>query len=390
MHDIGGVDEKGPGLIPGASEPAGTESRPGIASPPRGYRPDGTSHWPCTHPSPKKSVSGPVKRSFTALLIVLAASACDNVEWGGVQLQMESPDGPVDSVQAELDSLVVAEPAGPVLPEGYTLFAASRGEGDRVTIRPIAEVQPDTLLPLPLNRDQPGFWDVFVEARMKPGTALTLFAEGVRAGTARIQSVDFQPGLCAPAPVAEAVLELLPAAAGASRFVALLEGTGLPQEYREFLPREHTYDQRVAGLALATEAISRASAPWPGSVLETRADMHAFALDGDRDGAFAATFLFQDALRVGRPLTSSAYGIFVLGTGGPIDYDLAYMDYRPVQNGKAATRFFEQGDWDGDGEAEILLEVFGEETQWMAALDRRNGRWVRVFEERCEPGAPAA
>lgn len=324
-------------------------------------------------------------------MIVLAASACDNVEWGGVRMQLESPDGEADSTGvtqgAEAET---PEPEGPVLPEGPTLFSAIRLEGGRVALRPVAEIGSDTLIPLPRDSEQPGSTELFARERMAPGTAFTLFAEGFRVGTARVESVDLQAGLCAPVPVASAALELVPAAAQVTQFVALPEGFGAPREFGDFLAREHSYDQRVAALSLATDAISRASATWPGSVLDARADMQALSLDGNRDGALAATFLFQDALRVGPSLTTAAYGIFILGTGGPTRYDMAYMDYRPVSNGKAAMRFFEQGDWDGDGQTELLLEVFGEEARWMAALDRRDGRWVRVFEESCEPGAPGA
>jgi len=321
-------------------------------------------------------------------MIVLATSACDNVEWGGLQVRLESPDGVPDSVQAAGDSVIAEAPSNPLLPAGPTLFSASRGAGNLLSLRPLAEISRDTLRPLTWAR--PDFADVFVASRMAVGTSLALFAEGFRAGTARIRSVEFQPGRCGPVPVAEAVVELLPAAVDATDFVALPEGAGLPQDSGEFAAREHSYDQRVAGLELAVEAISRASATWPGSVLETRADFQAFALDGAEDGAIAGSFLFQDALRVGRPLSTSAYAIFLVGTGGPVAYDLAYMDYRPVASGKAAVRFFEQADWDADGQAELLLEVFGEEDRWMAALDRRDGRWVRVFEESCEPGAPGA
>lgn len=345
----------------------------------------------CTPPPPKRSVSGPVKRSFATLLIVLAASACDNVEWGGVQMRLESPDGAADSAGVAQEAAAEArEPEGPVLPDGPVLFSGTRLDGDRVALRPVAEIGADTLIPLSRDSEQPGFSELFARERMAPGAAFTLFAEGFRVGTAHVESVDFQPGRCAPVPVASAVVELVPAAAQVQRFVAVPQGFGAPREFGDFLAREHSYDQRVAALTLATDAISRVSATWPGSVLDARADMQGLSLDGDRDGALAATFLFQDALRVGTSLTTAAYGIFILGTGGPTRYDMAYMDYRPVSNGKAAMRFFEQGDWDGDGQTELLLEVFGEEARWMAALDRRGGRWVRVFEESCETGAPGA
>jgi hypothetical protein len=40
-------------------------------------------------------------------------------------------------------------------------------------------------------------------------------------------------------------------------------------------------------------------------------------------------------------------------------------------------------DWDGDGEEEILLEVFGADARWWAALDRENGAWSIAFQDPC-------
>ena len=92
----------------------------------------------------------------------------------------------------------------------------------------------------------------------------------------------------------------------------------------------------------------------------------------------------RDALSVGAAASQSSYAIFVLGQGGPETYASAFEWYRPVSSdGKGAPRLWEQADWDGDGEVEILLQVFGENARWSAALDRRNGRWTRIFEESC-------
>jgi hypothetical protein len=333
------------------------------------------------HRDPKQ-VSGPVKRTLAALLIVLALSACDNVDWGGMQVEVVTPGAAADSTSGEPEA-EIATPGEPDLPLGPVLFMASREGNGPVEVRPVAEIAVDSLRALPLDQDDPGFRERFAQRRMAPGTALTLFAEGTRVGTLRVGSVDFRPGRCGPVPVASGVVELIPEAADVAQFIALPPGVGLPQAHDPFLSQQHTYDQRVAGLELAAEAISRAAAPWPGSVLETRADMQAIPIDGDRTGAIAGTFLYQDALRVGTALTRAAYGIFILGTGGPSNYGLAHMDYRPVSAGKAAMRFFEQADWDGDGETELLLEVFGEETTWPLALDRRDGVWTPVYEELC-------
>ncbi|MDT8341768.1 MAG: hypothetical protein RQ751_09675 [Longimicrobiales bacterium] len=338
---------------------------------------------------------GLLHRALGAFLIVLALSGCDNVEWGGVEVGLDPPPGSGDTLAASADSGgAAAAPAEPTLPEGPVLYTVTRtGSNDpgRGVLRPVAAIAPDTLLSLPWTPPgEEGFTRLFVEDRLAPGREFTLFAQGFRVGTARVESVAFEPGRCGPVPTAGVVLELLPQAAQLTGFAALPRGRGLPREGGEFRDHAHSYDQRVAGLELATEAITRSGAPWPGSVLETRADMRALPLDGDPTGAIAGTFLFQDALRVGPPLTRAAYGIFILGTGGPESYRMAYMDYRRVEDGKAAMRYFEQADWDEDGETEILLEVFGEQARWMAALDRRGGGWVRVFEERCAGPAPGA
>lgn len=327
---------------------------------------------------------GPVTRILAALLIVLTLSACDNVEWGGVRMEVVTPGSATDSARVAPEPEPY-DPGDVVLPEGPVLFMASREGTGPVEIRPVGEIRADSLRPLPLDRDSAGSSEAFVRSRMASGSAFTLFAEGTRVGTLRLSTVTFRPGRCGPIPVGTGVAELIPQAATATRFVALPEGVGLPRTHELYEAQDHSYDQRVAGLELAAEAISQTGAPWPGSVLETRADMQAIPVDGDRTGAIAGSFLYQDALQIGSPLTQAAYGVFILGTGGPTEYALAHMEYRPVSSGKAAMRFFEQADWDGDGQTELLLEVFGEEASWPLALDRRDGRWTRVYEEACTP-----
>jgi hypothetical protein len=303
-----------------------------------------------------------------------------------MDMRLDPPDSEADTLAGPEAAGEPEVPAGPSLPQGPTLFAATREDPNRVTLRPVAEVGTDMLMPLMRGGDPAAFWDLFTDAVLQPGAPFTLFAEGVRVGTVRVDAVSFEEGLCGPAPVASGMVELLPDASGATRFIALPEGFGAPQTSGEFRAQDHDYDQRVAGLGMVTDLIGQVGAAWPQRVLDTRADMQAIPMDGDRTGAFAGTFLFQDALRVGPSLTDAAWGIFVLGVNGATGYDMAFMDYRPVAEGKAAPRFFEQGDWDEDGRTELLLEVFGEQARWWAALDRRDGRWVRSFESSCGSG----
>lgn len=269
-----------------------------------------------------------------------------------------------------------------VLPEGPVLYMGTRS-GNRVSVRPVAEIAPDGLRELDADA-VPGFREAFVARDLAPGTALTLFAEGVRVGTLRLDEVAVEAGFCRPTPVASGAAEFVAGAGAATRFLAVPETAARGVAYAPYRAVDDTYEQRVAGLNLASQALARTGAIWPPSVLETRADMQAVPLDGDPTGAIAATFMYDDRLAVSEPEGPRAYSIMVLGTGGPETYRLDHLWYRPVsEGGKAAARFFEQFDWDRDGEAEILLEVLGAEARWAAALDRGPEGWTIAFEAGC-------
>jgi len=320
---------------------------------------------------------------ITGTVIICTLSACDNVEWAGVQMDLVPPPEPVAEVAAATPDPDAPEAAPEiVLPDGPVLYMGTRS-GSRVSLRPVAEIGPGGLLPLD-SGDIPGFEEAFIERDLAAGTPLTLFAEGVRVGTLRVDEVEVETGFCRPTPVASGSPEFLAGTGGATRFLAIPEDAVAGVGYEAFRPVDDTYEQRVAGLNLASQALARTGAIWPPSVLETRADMQAIPLDGDPSGAIAATFMFQDRLSLTEPESPRAYSMMVLGTGGPETYRLEHVWYRPVSDGgKAAARFFEQFDWDGDGQAEILLEVFGTDTRWAAALDRGPDGWDTVFESDC-------
>lgn len=297
---------------------------------------------------------------------------------------LQPPPEKVDST-AVGDSASVEEPSGPVLPQGPAVFMGERLEGNRVRIRPVAEIGQDTLMTLPRDIDVPGSSELFARERMATGTAFTLFAEGTRVGTVRLDSIATQPGLCSPVPVGFGTLEMVPDANTATRFIAVSQEAAGNRPYAPFVAPDHDFQQRTTALELAAQAIRQTGATFPNSILDMRADMQALPMDGDPRGAFAGTFLYQDALRIGESLTEAAYDIFILGVATGSGYRMGYLDYRPVAQGKGAQRFFESADWDGDGETEVLVELFGSQSRWMMALDRRDGTWFKSFEESCEP-----
>jgi hypothetical protein len=146
---------------------------------------------------------------------------------------------------------------------------------------------------------------------------------------------------------------------------------------------------RVAIQNLAGEALNELRAQWPEvSLQNTRQDLQVFRPGRDENPSVVGTFLIQDQMAVG-PAPDAAYSLLVVGTPRGNRFFRDYTWYRRVgDNGKGAPRFFSKLDWDGDGEEELLLEVFGSQARWWAALDREGTTWSLVFQEPC--GTPAA
>ena len=120
-------------------------------------------------------------------------------------------------------------------------------------------------------------------------------------------------------------------------------------------------------------------------MLQARADIRAFQRRDSPEPSIAATFLVGDRLAVGNAEPDS-YSLFLLGTRGPEGYTQDFVWYREAaSDGKGAPRYFDHLDWDGDGLSEVLLDVFGSEDRWFAALGRQGVSWRRFFEDPCGP-----
>lgn len=312
------------------------------------------------------------------------ASGCDNVEWGGTELTLEPP--PSGTASAVEDTAAAVEPAEEeekrLLPRGPVLFMGSRSGSDGSLVA-VAEVAEDSLIPLPSETEAPGFTAAFVQSRLAVGTEFVLFAEGTRVGTLTTTGVGPDESFCGSPPSVSGVVELVPRAAGAERFLALRAPEGKERPFGEYRAPEHTYGQRVAGLAFARDLINQRGATWPESLLDARRDMQAFVMGDPPVEGIAATFLHSDLLAVS-DAPDEAWAIFLMALSDGPGYDLAHAWYRPVdERGKGAPRFFQHFDWDGDGASEVLLEVLGEDRRWAAALARRDGQWRRIYQSPC-------
>jgi hypothetical protein len=329
--------------------------------------------------------------------ILISTTACDNVAWGGFSLRMVPP--PTARIGARPDSVAPDEPEGGfTLPEGPVLYAATR-DSTGVHMVPVGEIVGDSLRPFRDEDSAPGYRSEFARVLMEPGRRLTLFAAGARVGTFTIRQVGTDESFCTARPRATGVVELVPEAAAATRFLAIPEQFTDSIGYAPYAPLEHDRAQRSAGIDLAAVVIPQIGATWPTSMIDARGDIQTF---GQANGlpAITTTFMFRDQMRV-QPAEPRSYSMFLLlvpendqpvteALPGPgYGYRTAYVWYREAQReGKGAPRYFQHLDWDGDGETEVLLEVLGERHRWNAVVQKRGSEWTRTFEDPCGAAAP--
>lgn len=315
------------------------------------------------------------------------AAACDNVGWGGVRVELRAPrpgsaDPAGDPVPASARSRDEPRSTRPPVP----LLLAGGREGARGTFVVVAEIQGD----VPRAPDPGADAAERIERATAVGSTWTLFAEGVRVGTFVADSVGVAGEFCPERPALSGTVELVPPASDATRFLALPSELGATHAYDVFRPTADAYEHRVATLAWAGEAIPRFGAPWPAEgLVAARQSIRVFRAPGAADPLVAATFVYRDQLAVGPP-QRGAYALFILGSRAGETYREGFAWYRAADSeGKGAPRYFDHLDWDGDGDIEILLDVFGASRRWFAALAQREGRWVRTYQDACDADAPA-
>jgi hypothetical protein len=324
-----------------------------------------------------------MRRHLLAIAVILTvAPGCDNVAWGGVEVELRSPP------TALADSTGGTDPEAEEAPPrelGPILLAGVR-DGSRARLSVVGEIHGDSLAPFP----NPAYPEdsTRLAALMSVGSEWILFAEGVRVGRLTADATSTSDEFCTPRASVAGVVELVPEASGAERLLALAADVGTDRAYGAYAAPQRDYDQGVATLNIAGEVIPRVGAPWPAEgVLAARQDIQAIQVEGVRGQAVAATFLYRDQLAVAPP-GQGAYAVFVLGVPGAGGYTEGYSWYRSVDtDGKGVPRYFSHLDWDGDGEGEILLDIFGANRRWFAGLSRRQDEWVRAFQDACGSGS---
>lgn len=316
-------------------------------------------------------------------LIVMLLAGCDNVNWGGAQFVIVEPPpserGATAADQTETAQADEQPPTGPVL---YYVRALE----DQAFLIPIAEIKPDTLLPIRAQDDAERYSQRFITQNLRQGTELALFHHGERAGTFVLQSAQI-PGeeVCPRVPRATGTLELVASAREVTEFLAIAK-THTPPGGRRRTAATLEADRRMPLQAsiLAEQALRRRGARLPNNWPRALVQLQPFPAAGTADPAFAATFLLGDS--IGRGTNPSGYSLFLIAQTKPqAGYDTTFVDFVDfATDGRAVPRVIDFLDWHHSGDTGLLIEVNSGQDTWFEALGLSKGRWRPVLQTRCE------
>ena len=320
--------------------------------------------------------------------IVMVVLGCDNVEWGGVDVSLRSPSEPTIMEAPAPPADTTATPVTP-RPSEPVLYLGRR-VGSEAWLVPVAEMRADGLHALPGDGSAQEI-RAFAERHFAGGSTFTLFSEGVRVGTLTAAEYSVVASFCGARPRVRGPIEIVPNAAATNTFLALSSDIGASFAYEDYEAVVQTRDLRVTSLNTMRALLPTLRATWPESVLAIRRDIQMFRDGSEQAPTVVATFVYGDSLQVG-PAAPDAYSVFLIvsdpdGSG----YQTSYVDYRLwSQHGKGAARYFDRMDLDGDGTPELILEVLGESSIWIATLKRGDDGWRESYRDSCGLPAPVA
>lgn len=272
-----------------------------------------------------------------------------------------------------------------MLPAGPVLYVATLNRDD-IVLRPVAEIRGDSLRSIGAIADAPELSARFAAREYRPATEFVLFARGARVGTAVVrETVEPEPPLCPRLPGARAVAELTSAARGIDRLLALRKDAVEPRLHGEVPDLALDGSMRAAGWDIASRELETRGALQPRDWLRARADIAALPPAGAASRAFAVTYLYRDQLAA-EPPPEEGYALFFIAEDLDGGFEPTYVWFHTyTDENKAAPRTYDALDWDNDDSAEILLEVFGAERQWFAALDHGPAGWSLSYQDPCAP-----
>jgi hypothetical protein len=314
------------------------------------------------------------------LTMVIGLGACDNVEWGGLDMSVVRPPPTAGPVDDEIEAIER-------LPDRPILYHVTR-QGDRATVVPVGEVDDGSMEPIRTGDDAEAFGGRFIAAFMREGSELTLFRNGRRAGTMIVDSAYVPTGnVCRPLPRAVGRVELAAGAGDQVEFLAMARTQAPPGTVMPGRTLDPTRRMDVVGNIMAERALRARGAQLPHWATARR-QLQPFPVEGTQDLGFTATYLVGDQLQIGGD--DQGYSLFALYTPQPpAGYDTAFVSFRSYPaEGKAAPRVIDFLDWSRDGQVELLLEVYGTRSSWFEAVGRVGDRWQRIFRDQCHQPGP--
>jgi len=316
------------------------------------------------------------KRALPVALILASVTACDNVEWGGADIEVVPPPPSASMVPIEPDEQVFAEFG---LPRGSVLFHLVQEEAGARLI-PVAEVSGDSLRTLrrPAGVAPAAFESRFRETVLPPGSQFDLYRRGAQVGTFTVQGVGAVTHCGVPTATGNATV--VAAAADVPQFLAFRRGLS-PDVVGEYSPPQINGSIRTYASIVAERLILQAGLPRPRSWQGAQEDLQAVEIEQGGNPEMAATYLVGDQLGVG-PAEQAGYSVFYLADyERQRGYSPIYQEVRDYRSGgKAAPAIVDYLDWDADGDSESLLQVFGADQVWYAALSRGNADWEKIWE----------
>jgi hypothetical protein len=310
------------------------------------------------------------------LLIVAALPGCDNVIWGGSDIQIVPPPPPQSAFRIETDVRAFSEFGLPTAP---VVFHLTEHDGSALLV-PIGELGAEGIRPLrrPSDVSPEAFAARFRETVVPVGGQFSVFRRGARVGT--FTATGEGPISRCGIPTVTGTTTVVAAAVGSSDYLAFREGLA-PTVRGEYSPPQITGSIRTYASIVAERLILQSGLPRPRSWPGAQRDLQAIEIMPGGHPEMATTYLVGDQLAVG-PADPEGYSVFYIA-----DYETQrgyqpiyseVRDYRKVS--PAAPRFVDYVDMDSDDSPEVVVEVFGPTQSWYDIISKRDGNWVKVLE----------
>ncbi len=322
-------------------------------------------------------------------------AGCDNLSWGGVQVEVREPEFERPP-SAEVLSDTLAQPVPLELPTDPVLFHVRRLDRvGRAMIEPVAEVAATGLKPVGPQRAERAdeFVDEFNRRFFTPDQPYALFRGPTRVGTVYVRSPAVSgSGVCVVLR-AQGQIELRPRADTLSEFHAWRPGLRSGSDTLQVPERREEMLTLAQVLARRSVTEGRMAGSWR---FADPSNFRALQVGAGSRG-FAATFMINDSLGVGSPV-DSAGAVFILADYAPAVgyFPLLFQAswYGPGQ--KRALRWIDAVDVLGGPEREWLLRAYGDAGTWYELAGQQGERGVILWSSRrpvCEarvPGGRAA